>query len=60
METVIKIPDDVRRIINNASRKIMKEWEAEILEDLKNNPEGYVKWSERLREIDKPCRIKLC
>ena len=58
METVIKIPDDVRRIINNTSRKVMREWEAEIFEELKNNPEGYVKWSERYREIDKPCRTR--
>lgn len=55
METIV-IPEDLFPDYG----KLRKEMEADILEEARNNPEGYVKWSERFREIDKPCRIKLC
>lgn len=51
---VIVIPED----LFSDYGKLRKEMEADILEEVKNNPEGYVKWSERYREIDKPCRTR--
>jgi len=51
---VIVIPEDLFPDYG----KLRKEMEADILEEVKNNPEGYVKWSERYREIDKPCRTR--